>query len=570
MPPTKRKPSSVSKTKNNPKVDSDHWFDEKLADLVIDMFESCCTHTEGSSENIGKRLILLPVWRDAIRELVGVKRKVDNMRKFLEAFWCVPRKNSKTHTVAGLALILISPAMGTRDAQGYIFSSTEKQARIMFKMCAKMITQKKFYDDGTRMADEDDILKQNYVVHADFIECTQTGSCLYVLSGTSQGKTGTNPAFFFVDEAHELDNFKAISAIETGIVAQSQPLTIVFTTKGDDIPDAPWMVYYNQADKVRKGDLDARDDLHVVIWEADPTDDPSSPATWAKANPAWGIYLNERVMRALWNKMKDIPERRKEFIKFHCNIATKPSFGYIPDGILEACIQPIKLADYTGRECYGGLDLADSDDMSAFALAFPEWVDSGEGDDDGQRIIDLYIDAFVWYWVPKGAYDRSIDSDYSYEKWRNYIEITDGSIADYGLIRRRIKALQKQFKILQCGFDRYNAVDTVNELGSDTRGREKLEMIQVIQGGLSLNTPTKRLRELCYQKRFKFDGNPVLLWNAQNAMVVEKNKLIHLEKGSAKGKIDGLAAIIDALYLVLQATPKVKSPYVSRGIRTLG
>ncbi len=208
--------------------------------------------------------------------------------------------------------------------------------------------------------------------------------------------------------------------------------------------------------------------------------------------------------------------------------------------------------------------------MSAFALVFPEWVDSGEADDDGQRIIDLYIDAFVWYWVPQAAYNRSIDSDFSYEKWRNCIEVTEGSIADYGLIRRRIKALQKQFKIVQCGFDRYNAVDTVNELSADSRGREKLEMIQVIQGGLSLNTPTKRLRELCYQKRFKFNGNPVLLWNALNAMVVEKNKLIHLEKGSAKGKIDGLAAIIDALYLVLQAPPKVKSRLAERGITSFG
>jgi phage terminase large subunit-like protein len=73
-------------------------------------------------------------------------------------------------------------------------------------------------------------------------------------------------------------------------------------------------------------------------------------------------------------------------------------------------------------------------------------------------------------------------------------------------------------------------------------------MAKVRQGYATLTSPTKKLLELVVSKKLRHGGNPVLRWMADNVMAVhDPAGNVKLDKGKATGRIDGIAAMINAI-----------------------
>ena len=75
-------------------------------------------------------------------------------------------------------------------------------------------------------------------------------------------------------------------------------------------------------------------------------------------------------------------------------------------------------------------------------------------------------------------------------------------VIDYGFVERFILSLQEKYgvEIVQVGYDRYNAISTVQKL--EAAG---IECVEVKQHSSVLHAPTKLLREKVLQRQFQYD-----------------------------------------------------------------
>ena len=123
-------------------------------------------------------------------------------------------------------------------------------------------------------------------------------------------------------------------------------------------------------------------------------------------------------------------------------------------------------------------------------------------------------------------------------------------VIDYSFVERFILELPKKYgvEIVQCGYDRWNALSTVQKL--EAAG---VECVEIKQHSSVLHSPTKLLREKILSKEFRYDENPMLEINFQNARCTEDtNRNKYVNKKKSAGKVDEVVALINATYLVEQ------------------
>lgn len=124
-------------------------------------------------------------------------------------------------------------------------------------------------------------------------------------------------------------------------------------------------------------------------------------------------------------------------------------------------------------------------------------------------------------------------------------------VIDYGFVERWILGMAEKYgvEIMQIGYDRYNAISTVQKL--EAAG---MECVEVKQHSSVLHPPTKLLREAILKKEFAYDENRLLEINFQNARCTEDTNLNkYVNKKRSAGKVDMVVSIIIAVYLMQQA-----------------
>ncbi len=83
-------------------------------------------------------------------------------------------------------------------------------------------------------------------------------------------------------------------------------------------------------------------------------------------------------------------------------------------------------------------------------------------------------------------------------------------------------------------------------------------MVEIRQGFRTLSEPTKRFRELVLSGKILHDDNPVLNWAIGNAVVKQDhNENIMLDKDKSTGRIDPIAALINAMVRAILKSDEV-------------
>ena len=85
--------------------------------------------------------------------------------------------------------------------------------------------------------------------------------------------------------------------------------------------------------------------------------------------------------------------------------------------------------DLTGRACFGGMDLASTQDISAYALYFPPTED-----DERHHVLPFF-------WIPSDNISkRAREYRVPLEAWveQGYIMATEGNVIDYAFIKSTI------------------------------------------------------------------------------------------------------------------------------------
>ena len=121
----------------------------------------------------------------------------------------------------------------------------------------------------------------------------------------------------------------------------------------------------------------------------------------------------------------------------------------------DACSFSVSESDLEGRVCYGGLDLSSTTDITAFVLVFPPLDEE-----------DKYC-VLPYFWVPEETVELPVRRDHvPYDVWerQGFLQTTEGNVVHYGYIEKFIERLGERFNIREIAFDRWGAVQMVQNL----------------------------------------------------------------------------------------------------------
>lgn len=99
---------------------------------------------------------------------------------------------------------------------------------------------------------------------------------------------------------------------------------------------------------------------------------------------------------------------------------------FIPEHIYNLGSQPIDMEALKGRDCYGGLDLSSTGDITAFVLMFPPRTSE-----------EKYI-MLPFFWIPEDTIPQRVRrASVPYDVWyqQGYLMATEGNVIHYGFIQ---------------------------------------------------------------------------------------------------------------------------------------
>ena len=491
-------------------------YDAEKADRAIG-FIRLLKHTKG--EWAGRPFNLLP-WQEeeVLRPLFGTVDE-NGYRLYRRCYVEVPKKNGKSELGAAVALYLLI-ADDEFGAEIYSAACDRDQASIVFNVAAFMVDQ------------EPELGKRLKVLRSTKrIIYPGTNSFYHVLSSDAFTKHGYNIHGCIFDELHAQPNRELWDVLTEGSGdARTQPLTFVITTAGYDRNSICYEVH-EYARKVKEGIIEDPHFLPVLYGLPD-AEDWRDEENWKKVNPSLGKIIPIEKLRASFKEAENIPAKQNLFRRLRLNQWTKQETRYIPMDFWDRCQVETDIKKLKGKTCYGGLDLASSVDIAAFAKIFP--------DEEG------FLDVVMRFWIPEeNMRERSLKDKVPYDVWveEGYIRATPGNVIDYQAIEMDILEDNETYKIEEIAFDRWGAVQITQDFEA-----EGITVVPFGQGFKSMSPPTKELLKLVMSRKIRHGGNPVLRWMADNVVVtMDPAENIKPNKAKSTERIDGIVAMIMAL-----------------------
>ena len=171
-----------------------------------------------------------------------------------------------------------------------------------------------------------------------------------------------------------------------------------------------------------------------------------------------------------------------------------------------------------------------------------------------------------YFWIPEDTLEFRVRRDHvPYDVWekQGYLMTTEGNVVHYGFIEKFIERLGERFNIREIAFDRWGAVQMVQNL--EGMG---FTVVPFGQGFKDMSPPTKELMKLTLEKRLAHGGHPVLRWMMDNIFIrTDPAGNIKADKEKSTEKIDGAIATIMGLDRAIRCgNPNTESVYDSRDI----
>lgn len=275
---------------------------------------------------------------------------------------------------------------------------------------------------------------------------------------------------------------------------------------------------------------------------------------WKKANPSLGITIGIDKVQAACNSARQNPGEENAFRRLRLNQWVKQAVRWMPMEKWDKCAFAVNSEKLEGRVCYGGLALSSTTDITAFVLVFPPT------DEDGKYYVLPY------FWIPEDNISLRVRRDHvPYDIWerQGFLQTTEGNVVHYGYIEKFIERLGERFNIREIAFDRWGAVQMVQNL--EGMG---FTVVPFGQGFASMSPPTKELMKLTLEQRIAHGGHPVLRWMMDNIFIrTDPAGNIKADKEKSTEKIDGAVATIMALDRAVRCgNVNTESVYDSRGI----
>lgn len=515
-------------------IDKGIYLDMKAAERPIHFVQKL-KHTK--DRWAGLPLLIEPWQMFILYNLYGWK-KANGKRRFRTAYIEVARKNGKTALAAGVALYGLYAEQIPR-AEVYSVATTRDQAKLCFNDAAAIV---KITPLNTRLK-----------CFRDAISYEAKGSTFKPLSADYGIHDGYSPSTVIIDEYHAHKDNGMLDVMVSGQAAREEPVNFIITTAGFN-KNYPCYAFRANAKNVING-ITEDDSLFAIIFEMDAEDEWTDPRNWVKANPNLGVsvaidYLERQVQDA-----QNRPEAVTNVKTKNLNMWVDAEDTWIVDEKWMASSIVTDDSILEGMPCWGGLDLSNVSDITAFVLLFK--------DDEGRIYLKPY------FWIPEESYNEKVRKEnVFYAEWveKGFVRMTPGNVIDYDYIMADITNIAQQYHINSIAYDRWNSSQMVINMQN-----EGFNMSPFGQGYGSMSAPTKEFEKMVLTKNLEHFGNPVLRWMmASVAIQRDPAGNIKPDKRKSSQKIDGVVASIMALGEMMTAMANQNdNPYNYRGMRTL-
>ena len=512
-------------------------YDKKKADRAVTFIENLC-HTKGKWA--GTRFWLLPWQEQLIRDIFGIV-KPDGNRQFRTAFVEICKKVGKSELAAAVALYLLY-ADNEPSAEVYGAAADRQQASIVFDVARQMVEMSPA------------LMKRSKLMSATKRIVNYGNAGFYqVLSAEVGSKHGFSISGLVFDEIHTQPNRQLYDVLtKYSSDARQNPLHFIITTAGNDRHSIAFELHTKAIDIIEGRRVDPT--FYPVVYGLKDDEDWEDEANWYKVNPSLGYTVDIERLRDAYREAKQNPADEITFKWLRMNMWVSSTTSWIPDAIFMKGNEPIDMRILEGRDCYAGLDLSSTGDITALVLMFPP-----------RNAEEKYI-LVPYFWVPEETIPQRVKANsVPYDVWekQGYLLATEGNVIHYDFIEKFICDLSEKYHILEIAVDRWNATHMIQNLED-----QGFTMVPFGQGFASMSTPTKEFYRLLMEGQIIHAGHPVLRWMAGNVVVeTDAAENIKVTKAKSREKIDGIVASIMALDRCLRNEGEQQgSVYDQRGL----
>ena len=510
--------------------DKTYVFNQKKADNAIRWIEKYCHHTEGP---LAPGLLKLELWQKAmLSAMFGICDPKTGIRQFREVVLIVSRKNGKSLFAAAIANYTFF-VDGGYGARVYCLAPKLDQAEIIYNDIWTMISLEPDLCYNKKLKEEEQL--PNVAKHRmTDLYIKDTNSTAKKIAFSAKKSDGFNPSLTICDEIASWSGDKGLKQYEvmkSGLGARPEGLLLSCSTSGYE-NDSIYDELLKRSTRFLKGES-KETRLLPFLYIIDDISKWNDINELRKSNPNLGVsitvdYLLEEIAIAEQSLSK-----KAEFMTKYCNVKQNSSQAWLDAQTVEkACSGPLRLEDFRGSYCIGGIDLSQTTDLTACTAVI-------------QRDGRLYV--FAKFFLPSEKIDEATERDgipYQAYIQRGILQPSGENFIDYKDAENWFTSLISDYEIypLQIGYDRYSAQYLVQDMKA-----YGFHMDDVFQGE-NLYPVIQEVEGLLKDGKICIGDNDLLkihLLNSAVKMSVERGrgKLVKL---SPNDHIDGTASLLDA------------------------
>lgn len=504
---------------------------------------------DGGEISVPVKFILQPEQCFITGNIFGWKTEA-GLRRYRRAYVETAKGSGKSPLGAGIGHYMCS-ALGMQRAECYTAATDQDQAAIPFR-------------DAVAMWERSPALRRklvsNGVTPVWQLTNLANGSFYKPISSAKKGKSGIRPYYALVDEVHEHPDNSVIEMLRAGVAKGNQEALIFeITNSGFDRKSVCWDEHENSI-KVAHGDK-VNDSWFSYVCALDDDDEPfTDEACWIKVNPSLGVTIQPQAIRDQVTEAKDMPSKEGLVRRLHFCQWTESQKSAIPRELWLKCEKPVDLEEMlrSGFRCFGGLDLAQVNDLCSFTLT---WLPV-EIKDQWEFI------SKTWFWHAHDTLSAHGKRDHApYDVWekQKHLIAPPGKILKFGWIAAELLDICSRYNPVLIGADEYGLKqlnEKLDEMGATlpcvvhpqgfnqrkVGDRPELEGTGAEDITLWMPDSINKLEAALLEGRIKVDVNPVMRMCSQG-VVYTQNRTGHrmFDKDKATTRIDGMISLAESI-----------------------
>lgn len=434
----------------------------------------------------------------------------DNHVPTRTAILSMARKNSKTATIATIAIVHIAGPEAKLNSRISSGARSRKQAAEVYNYADKMVRLSPTLRPIIKPVPSQKKLI-GLLMNVEYEALAAEGATAH----------GGSPIVAILDELGQVkgptDDF--VDAIVTSQGAYESPLLIVISTQAPT--DADML-------SIMIDDAERSQDPSIVchVYRAPEDCDLMDETAWQAANPAMGLFRSKADIEDKAVKAHRMPASENAFRVLYLNQRVNMVAAFVSASVWKAGNKKPEALDGT---VFGGLDLSATTDLTALVLTCRK---------------DGLLHVHPTFWMPQDSVVEAARRDKApYDLWvkQGFLRTTPGKVIDYDFVARDIGELTAGLSIASIGFDRWR-MDRMQQ--ALDRAGVVLPLAPHGQGFKDMSPALDALEADLLQEIVRHGGHPVLAMCAANAVSVpDPSANRKLDKSKATGRIDGLVAL---------------------------